>query len=59
MAAESANRELADSDLDQNIANIDVLPLLALRGMLVFPYMTVPLDVGREVGKCAGRRDDE
>lgn len=48
MAAESANRELADSDLDQNIANIDVLPLLALRGMLVFPYMTVPLDVGRE-----------
>lgn len=48
MAAESANRELTDSDLDQNIANIDVLPLLALRGMLVFPYMTVPLDVGRE-----------
>ncbi|MGB4476356.1 MAG: endopeptidase La [Bacillota bacterium] len=30
------------------MANIDVLPLLALRGMLVFPYMTVPLDVGRE-----------
>lgn len=26
----------------------DVLPLLPLRGQLVFPYMVVPLDVGRE-----------
>lgn len=48
MAAESADKQLTDSDLDQNLTNIDVLPLLALRGMLVFPYMTVPLDVGRE-----------
>jgi len=48
LAAESTTKQLIDSDFDQNVLNIDVLPLLALRGMLVFPYMTVPLDVGRE-----------
>ncbi|MEW5866680.1 MAG: endopeptidase La [Bacillota bacterium] len=26
----------------------EVVPLLPLRGVIVFPYMTVPLDVGRE-----------
>lgn len=26
----------------------EILPLLPLRGMIVFPYMVVPLDVGRE-----------
>ncbi|HHY97785.1 MAG TPA: endopeptidase La [Firmicutes bacterium] len=26
----------------------DVLPLLPLRGVLVFPYMTIPLEVGRD-----------
>jgi len=29
------------------------LPLLALRGMLVFPHMTVHLEVGREKSLCA------
>ncbi|MGQ9778454.1 MAG: endopeptidase La [Bacillota bacterium] len=28
--------------------NLEVFPLLPLRGMVVFPYMVVPLDVGRE-----------
>ncbi|MBE3574948.1 MAG: endopeptidase La [Firmicutes bacterium] len=27
---------------------VDVLPLLPLRGVIVFPYMVAPLDVGRE-----------
>lgn len=48
MAAERADKQPVAEELDQNLQNIDVLPLLALRGMLVFPYMTVPLDVGRE-----------
>lgn len=26
----------------------DIIPLLPLRGVIVFPYMTVPLDVGRD-----------
>ncbi|HHV62577.1 MAG TPA: endopeptidase La [Firmicutes bacterium] len=26
----------------------DILPLLPLRGVLVFPYMTIPLEVGRD-----------
>jgi ATP-dependent Lon protease len=26
----------------------EILPLLPLRGMIVFPYMVIPLDVGRE-----------
>ena len=26
---------------------VDILPILPLRGLLVFPYMVTPLDVGR------------
>lgn len=48
MAEDRVERQPVENGLDQNLQNIDVLPLLALRGMLVFPYMTVPLDVGRE-----------
>ncbi len=31
-----------------NIMNVQTLPLLALRGILVFPYMVINFDVGRE-----------
>ncbi|HBR23338.1 MAG TPA: endopeptidase La, partial [Firmicutes bacterium] len=34
----------------------EVLPLLPLRGMIVFPYMVVPLEVGRE--KSVGALED-
>ncbi|HHY46069.1 MAG TPA: endopeptidase La, partial [Firmicutes bacterium] len=30
------------------VAFRDILPLLPLRGVLVFPYMTIPLEVGRD-----------
>lgn len=32
----------------ENVAFKEILPLLPLRGMIVFPYMVVPLDVGRD-----------
>lgn len=48
MAADRADWQSGDNDSNRSFQNIDILPLLALRGMLVFPYMTVPLDVGRE-----------
>jgi ATP-dependent Lon protease len=34
----------------------EILPLLPLRGMIVFPYMVVPLEVGRE--KSVGALED-
>lgn len=36
------NRQIEITTFDE------ILPLLPLRGMVVFPYMVVPLDVGRE-----------
>ena len=33
--------------------NIETLPLLPLRGMVVFPYMMVNLDAGREMSVAA------
>ncbi|HYH01481.1 MAG TPA: endopeptidase La [Bacillota bacterium] len=32
----------------ENVPFKEILPLLPLRGMIVFPYMVVPLDVGRD-----------
>ncbi len=48
--------EVHDIDLEVNTETeiecdediLDVMPLLPLRGQLIFPYMVVPLDVGRE-----------
>lgn len=34
--------------MNEEVVIGDVLPLLPLRGTLVFPYMVIPLDVGRE-----------
>lgn len=34
--------------MSEEVVIRDVLPLLPLRGTLVFPYMVIPLDVGRE-----------
>jgi len=51
-------RDQAEKQIDNghDIFEGDVLPLLPLRGMIVFPYMVVPLEVGRE--KSVGALED-
>ena len=34
--------------MDKNTDDISILPLLPLRDVVVFPYMVMPLFVGRE-----------
>lgn len=51
-------REQAEKQIDNGheFFGGEVLPLLPLRGMIVFPYMVVPLEVGRE--KSVGALED-
>ena len=49
--SEGIDKKLIDSDEKLNIP--DILPVLVLRDIVVFPYMIVPLYVGRPKSKKA------
>ncbi|MEK6222566.1 MAG: LON peptidase substrate-binding domain-containing protein, partial [Chloroflexota bacterium] len=43
-----SNSEIADDDIEPDVHIPDVLPILPLRGVVVYPHTGVPLTIGQE-----------